>query len=299
MYEHDACGLGFVARVDGRRTRETVEEGLEVLCNLEHRGTSGSDPETGDGAGILTQIPDAFFRREAGESWHRASARGPLRGRHALRVRGRGGPRLRGFAAADRRRGGAAVPRLQGRSRGAGDGGEAGQQGHAAHPAVLRRAAQRRRGGLRAQALRHPAQAAQGGRGDARRLRREPLVAHGGVQGPAQGGAAGAVLPGPRGSGVRERHRAGPRALLDQHVGELGARAPVPLRRPQRRDQHPQGQHKLDARPREPARVAALRRRPGEDLARSSSRTRATRPPSTTRSSSCTSRGAASRTRWP
>ena len=66
-YEHDACGLGFVARVDGRRTRETVEEGLEVLRNLEHRGTSGSDPETGDGAGILTQIPDAFFRREATE----------------------------------------------------------------------------------------------------------------------------------------------------------------------------------------------------------------------------------------
>ena len=64
LYEHDSCGLGFVARVDGRRTRETVEEGLEVLRNLEHRGTSGSDPETGDGAGILTQIPDAFFRRE-------------------------------------------------------------------------------------------------------------------------------------------------------------------------------------------------------------------------------------------
>ncbi|MEW6635751.1 MAG: glutamate synthase large subunit, partial [Actinomycetota bacterium] len=63
-YEHDACGLGFVARLDGRRTRETVEEGLEVLRNLEHRGTTGSDPETGDGAGILVQVPDAFFRRE-------------------------------------------------------------------------------------------------------------------------------------------------------------------------------------------------------------------------------------------
>ncbi len=63
-YEHDACGLGFVARLDGRRTRETVEEGLEVLHNLEHRGTTGRDPETGDGAGILTQIPDGFFRRE-------------------------------------------------------------------------------------------------------------------------------------------------------------------------------------------------------------------------------------------
>src|SRR5829696_7250450 len=67
MYEHDACGLGFVARLDGRRTRETVEEGLEVLHNLEHRGTTGRDPETGDGAGILTQIPDGFFRKECRE----------------------------------------------------------------------------------------------------------------------------------------------------------------------------------------------------------------------------------------
>ena len=66
-YEHDACGLGFVARIDGRRTRETVEEGLEVLRNMEHRGTTGSDPETGDGAGILTQIPDSFFRKECRE----------------------------------------------------------------------------------------------------------------------------------------------------------------------------------------------------------------------------------------
>ncbi|MDQ3835115.1 MAG: glutamate synthase subunit alpha, partial [Actinomycetota bacterium] len=63
-YEHDACGVGFVARADGRRTREIVEQGLEVLLNLAHRGASGSDPETGDGAGILLQIPDAFFRRE-------------------------------------------------------------------------------------------------------------------------------------------------------------------------------------------------------------------------------------------
>ncbi|MDP8973251.1 MAG: glutamate synthase large subunit [Actinomycetota bacterium] len=63
-YQRDACGFGFVARVDGRPTRETVEEGLEVLCNLDHRGASGSDPETGDGAGILLQIPDTFLRRE-------------------------------------------------------------------------------------------------------------------------------------------------------------------------------------------------------------------------------------------
>jgi len=62
MYEHDACGLGFVARVDGRQTRETVEEALEVLHNLEHRGASGSDPDTGDGAGVLLQMPDRFLR---------------------------------------------------------------------------------------------------------------------------------------------------------------------------------------------------------------------------------------------
>ena len=63
-HQRDACGFGFIARVDGRRTRETVEEGLEVLLNLDHRGASGSDPETGDGGGILLQIPDALLRRE-------------------------------------------------------------------------------------------------------------------------------------------------------------------------------------------------------------------------------------------
>ena len=63
-YEHDACGLGFVARVDGRKTRETVEEGLLILRNLAHRGASGSDPETGDGAGLLMQVPDTFLRGE-------------------------------------------------------------------------------------------------------------------------------------------------------------------------------------------------------------------------------------------
>ncbi len=63
-YEHDACGVGFVVRADGRRTREMVEQGLEVLLNLAHRGATGSDPETGDGAGLMIQVPDAFFRRE-------------------------------------------------------------------------------------------------------------------------------------------------------------------------------------------------------------------------------------------
>jgi glutamate synthase (NADPH/NADH) large chain len=60
--EHDACGVAFVVDVAGRVTHETVEQGLTALRNLEHRGASGSEPETGDGAGILVQVPDAFYR---------------------------------------------------------------------------------------------------------------------------------------------------------------------------------------------------------------------------------------------
>jgi glutamate synthase (NADPH) large chain len=61
-YEHDACGVGMVADLSGRRTHGTVAQALTVLRNLDHRGAKGSDPDTGDGAGILTQIPDALFR---------------------------------------------------------------------------------------------------------------------------------------------------------------------------------------------------------------------------------------------
>ncbi|HLQ54867.1 MAG TPA: hypothetical protein VK162_11405, partial [Streptosporangiaceae bacterium] len=65
-YEHDACGVGFVADLSGRRGHGVVTSALTVLRNLEHRGAKGSDPDTGDGAGILTQIPDGFFRAVCG-----------------------------------------------------------------------------------------------------------------------------------------------------------------------------------------------------------------------------------------
>ena len=63
--EHDACGVGMVANVKGEKTHTIIEESLQVLVNLGHRGASGSDPDTGDGAGILVQLPDDFFRKEA------------------------------------------------------------------------------------------------------------------------------------------------------------------------------------------------------------------------------------------
>jgi len=62
QFEHDACGVGLVADLSGRRTQHTVAQALTVLRNLDHRGAKGSDPGTGDGAGILTQMPDALFR---------------------------------------------------------------------------------------------------------------------------------------------------------------------------------------------------------------------------------------------
>ncbi|HEY7920917.1 MAG TPA: glutamate synthase-related protein [Streptosporangiaceae bacterium] len=65
-FEHDACGVGFVADLSGLPSHDTVAKALTVLRNLEHRGAQGSDPDTGDGAGILTQIPDAFFRGVCG-----------------------------------------------------------------------------------------------------------------------------------------------------------------------------------------------------------------------------------------
>ena len=61
-YEHDACGVAFVARLDGTPTHETVRRAVVALENLEHRGAAGADPNTGDGAGILLQMPDAFMR---------------------------------------------------------------------------------------------------------------------------------------------------------------------------------------------------------------------------------------------
>ncbi|WP_368650574.1 glutamate synthase large subunit [Bacillus inaquosorum] len=63
-FEHDACGIGLYAHLKGKQTHDIVKQGLKMLCQLDHRGGQGSDPDTGDGAGLLVQIPDAFFRKE-------------------------------------------------------------------------------------------------------------------------------------------------------------------------------------------------------------------------------------------
>ena len=62
--EHDSCGVGFVADMKNRKSHDILEKGLQILINLDHRGAVGADPSLGDGCGVLTQIPHAFFASE-------------------------------------------------------------------------------------------------------------------------------------------------------------------------------------------------------------------------------------------
>jgi len=66
-FEHDACGMGFVVNLNGERSHAIIRQGIEILVNLTHRGACGCDPDTGDGAGILIQIPHEFFAGKCSE----------------------------------------------------------------------------------------------------------------------------------------------------------------------------------------------------------------------------------------
>jgi glutamate synthase (NADPH/NADH) large chain len=82
--EHDACGVGFVCHIRGKKSHEIVDQGLLILKNLTHRGAVGADPKASDGAGILVQIPDRFFREEMARQNVKATPPRPVRGRDGL-----------------------------------------------------------------------------------------------------------------------------------------------------------------------------------------------------------------------
>src|SRR5207344_250737 len=65
--DKDSCGVGFIADIKGRKSHQIIDDGLRILCNLEHRGAVGADPRMGDGAGILVQIPHKFFAKKTAE----------------------------------------------------------------------------------------------------------------------------------------------------------------------------------------------------------------------------------------
>ena len=66
--EKDSCGVGFIAHIKGNKSHSIVEQGLLILKNLDHRGAVGADKLMGDGAGILIQLPDQYYREENGEA---------------------------------------------------------------------------------------------------------------------------------------------------------------------------------------------------------------------------------------
>src|ERR1700692_1224436 len=65
QFEHDACGLGFVVNIKGKKSHQLVSDALKILVNLDHRGACGCEANTGDGAGILIQVPHDFFAAQA------------------------------------------------------------------------------------------------------------------------------------------------------------------------------------------------------------------------------------------
>src|ERR1700680_3563594 len=95
--EHDACGIGFVVNIQGEQSHDIISKGLQILINLTHRGACGCDPQTGDGAGILIQIPHKFFARECAQLGFTLPAPGeygvgmvflPVEPAHRLRAEG-------------------------------------------------------------------------------------------------------------------------------------------------------------------------------------------------------------------
>ena len=75
-FEHDACGVGFVADLKGRKSRGLIDQALQILVNLEHRGACGCETNTGDGAGILIQLPHRFIEEAAGRAGFKLPAPG-------------------------------------------------------------------------------------------------------------------------------------------------------------------------------------------------------------------------------
>ena len=287
----------MVAKLDGSRRHETVDRAIVALENLEHRGAAGADPNTGDGAGILLQLPDEFIRGVIDEDLPPPGAYGVCVCFLPARATSRR-EELEQLLETTVARRGPARRRLARRA------GRQGLRRHHGQPLrALRQAARRggvrrargRPGRVRAQALRDPPR----GRDRRRPGARDPELQqpHDRLQGHAHQPAAAGLLPGPAGPAHEVRARARPLALLHQHVPELGARAPVPDDRPQRRDQHAARQHQLDARARVAARVRAVRRRPAEGPAdRPPRRQRLARRSTTCSSCSCWP-AAASRTR--
>ena len=263
------------------KSHGVIEKGLQVLLNLLHRGACGCEANTGDGAGVLIQMPDRFLRKATADLGFTL----PPAGQYGAGLVFLPKDRTRRLAAApadraDRRRRRACRPRAGATSRRRLEPRRLGARGEAGHRTGVHRGRQavggrRRRGragALRARAVRHPQagrtrRRSPGPRQRQRLLHRQPVGEHADLQGHADGRPDRADLSRPRRPGHGVGARARPPALQHEYVPLVAARPPVPLRRAQRRDQHAARQHQLDARARRAAAVDAARRRSEEDPA--------------------------------
>ncbi len=297
-HEKDACGVGFVVHVKGVRSHGIVTQALQLLVNLLHRGACGCEVNTGDGAGILIQMPDKFLRKEtrnlgitlppAGEYGagcvflpRESTARATIEALIEEIIQEEGQTLLgwRDLPTDDRLVGASAAavaPYFKQMFVGANaptkfqvpvpvPGTSNAEREPEPEPGTLM---------VRTEALCHP-QAHRARRRRAADLERrqevllhpEPLRQHAHLQGHADRGSDRDDVSRSGGSGRRVGAGARAPAIQHEHVPVVAARASVPLRRAQRRDQHASRQHQLDARTRGDVRVGSARRRPEEDPA--------------------------------
>ncbi len=264
-FEHDACGLGFVATLRRQASHAIVRQGLQILEHLTHRGAAGSDPLTGDGAGILMQIPHRLFEEEMAAEGIILPAPGdyavamcffspdPAGCRHHMAVLEAAvmhhGQDIIGWRTPP------VVPDALGPS------------ARDSMPSIrqLDHRPQVRAGIVRAGALHHPQ--ARRAEGQLRILLHLLLLgAHPRLQGADAGRAAGRVLPGPGRPPHRKPAGPGPLPVLHQHLPVLEAGPPVPPAGAQRRDQHPARQPGLDVGPGVHAQERRLQQRRGGGL---------------------------------
>ncbi len=260
--EHDACGVGFVAH-PRQSSHRVLRLALGGLSRVAHRGATGSD-RTGDGAGILTRIPDGMFRREASRLSFPLADDAPFAVGTFFLPRRQDG-QLWSMEIVEKALAGEGLPHLGWRpvpvrlDR-------LGPAAEESRPAIFHAFVGRPRG---RRFRRVGAEAVP--RGPRRGPERAPQELHGfcvvslsspdaRLQGPPHGDGAQGVLPGPRGPRLRDERRRLPPALLDEHGPELEPRAAVPPPRAQRRDQHALGKPQRDARARARARLARLGR---------------------------------------
>ena len=271
-YEHDACGVGFIAHVRGERSHRLMQQAAHMLTRMDHRGACGCEPNSGDGAGMLTALPHALLRRVAADEFG-AELGAPgtfsagvfflpqddgereLCRRVVEEIVAERGQELIGWRKVPTR------PEVA----------DIGATALDSMPIIeqlfIRRRRRTRPGRLRTRALPDP-QAGDDPPARQRSPRRSADVLrlfavdprdH--LQGHADLRPARAVLPRSRGAGLRVPPGDGPLPIRHEHVPVLGPRAAEPLHEPQRRDQHAARQHELDARPRGSSPERPLRRR--------------------------------------